>query len=139
MLFYNHYLIRCISLCFLSLFLFTGVSAQTLSSPDGNLFLDVCIDEKGTPTYSLEYKGQKVIEKSRLGFRLLPAVFFNDNFEIVGIKEDSADFVWYPVWGENSGNSRLSSGIVGRAEATDYRLFVEYAFSFVRRWIRISL
>lgn len=102
MLFYNHYLIRCISLCFLSLFLFTGVSAQTLSSPDGNLFLDVCIDEKGTPTYSLEYKGQKVIEKSRLGFRLLPAVFFNDNFEIVGIKEDSADFVWYPVWGENS-------------------------------------
>jgi alpha-glucosidase len=38
-----------------------SASAQTLTSPDGNLVMKFSLTKKGKPTYTLSYKGQEVI------------------------------------------------------------------------------
>ena len=81
----------------------SGLSAQTLKSPDGNLVMAFKLNESGTPTYSLTYKGKTVISTSRLGLELK-----NDknsllgDFAVSGTKNTSFDETWKPVWGEES-------------------------------------
>ena len=74
---------------------------QKLSSPSGNLLLTFTIEQGGVPVYSLSYKGQEVIKRSRLGFRLDNSGLF-DYFEITDVTRGSADETWQPVWGEES-------------------------------------
>ncbi len=80
-----------------------GLSAQTLKSPDGNLAMAFKLNENGTPTYSLTYKGKTVIRTSKLGLELK-----NDknsllgDFTVSGTKNTSFDETWKPVWGEES-------------------------------------
>ncbi|WP_372920059.1 glycoside hydrolase family 97 protein [Salegentibacter sp.] len=77
--------------------------AQDLKSPDGNLEMNFSLQEDGTPVYSLTYKGQDVIETSKLGFDLK-----NDEHSLLsGFSiEDKAtshfDETWEPVWGEEN-------------------------------------
>lgn len=74
---------------------------QKLSSPSGNLLLTFTMEQGGVPVYSLSYKGQEVIKRSRLGFRLDNSGLF-DYFEITDVTRGSADETWQPVWGEES-------------------------------------
>lgn len=74
---------------------------QKLSSPSGNLLLTFSMEQGGVPVYSLSYKGQEVIKRSRMGFRLDNSGLF-DYFEITDVTRDSADETWQPVWGEES-------------------------------------
>ena len=57
-----------------SMCLFAGCSgmhrAQTLKSPDGNLELKFAVNRKGTPMYSLTYKGKSIVLPSEMGFVL---------------------------------------------------------------------
>ena len=41
-----------------------SASAQTLTSPDGNLVMKFELTKKGKPTYILSYKGQEVVRPS---------------------------------------------------------------------------
>ena len=41
-------------------------NAQSLNSPDGEFKLEVKLDDKGTPHYTLFYKGKTVIKSSKL-------------------------------------------------------------------------
>ncbi len=45
-------------------------NAQRLTSPDGNLVMDFCLNPEGTPTYELSFKGKAVIKPSKLGLEL---------------------------------------------------------------------
>ena len=45
-------------------------SAQTVSSPDGNVSLTFSLTEGGKPTYEMTYKGKKVVNPSHLGLEL---------------------------------------------------------------------
>ena len=45
-------------------------NAQRLTSPDGNLVMDFCLNPEGTPTYELSFKGKTVIKPSKLGLEL---------------------------------------------------------------------
>ncbi len=86
------------------LFMFTGtmaMSAVSITSPSGDLLLEVDVDSSGHPLYSLEYKGKTVINPSKLGLRA-DETAFTDGFTIAGIDTVTVDRTWQPVWGEYS-------------------------------------
>ena len=97
------------------------LAERTLLSPDGNLEMRFGMSAEGTPSYSLDYKGHKVVLDSRLGFLLRgdlnvseikvngtevtkedkhPQIDFYKDFEIVSADTCSYDETWHPVWGE---------------------------------------
>lgn len=90
---------------FLLLFLgwFGFVSAQEISSPNGELQMAFGLDASGAPTYQLSYKNQAVIQSSRLGFDLKnDSIDLIRGFRIVDSEESLIDEAWEPVWGEES-------------------------------------
>lgn len=76
--------------------------ADTCSSlsPSKNMKIYFNLSNSGEPYYWLEYKGRKVIDKSKLGFDLKGKNNLLDNFSIVDVVYDSFDETWTPVWGE---------------------------------------
>ncbi|MDE6638218.1 MAG: glycoside hydrolase family 97 protein [Muribaculaceae bacterium] len=81
---------------------FTGLlnmGAVNVTSPNGDLQLNVDVDSNGSPVYSLDYKGKQLISKSRLGIRADDTAFA-DGFRIEGIDTVTIDRTWEPVWGE---------------------------------------
>ncbi|MBQ3260135.1 MAG: glycoside hydrolase family 97 protein [Alistipes sp.] len=95
-----------------------SASAQTLSSPDGNLVMTFALTQNGTPTYTLSYKGQEVIRPSALGFEFVdnayenygtfyhtpkrPTYSMREGFTLQETASATFDEVWKPVWGENA-------------------------------------
>jgi len=81
----------------------SGLCAQSLKSPDGNLVMAFKLNDGGIPTYTLAYKGKTVIKTSKLGLELK-----NDKnsllggFSVSGTKNATFDETWKPVWGEES-------------------------------------
>ncbi len=84
-----------------ALLLSLTVSAQTLTSPDGNLEMVFGLSETGVPHYSLTCKGKSVINESRLGYTFKPAYVFDEGFELIDTEFNESDTVWQPVLGEN--------------------------------------
>lgn len=77
--------------------------AQVLQSPDQQVRLRFFLGPKGEPIYTLDRKGQAVIQPSRLGFDLKnDEVNLLDGFEITDSTRTSLDETWAPVWGEES-------------------------------------
>ena len=76
----------------------SGAGAQQMSSPSGELSLNVeCAG--GTVTYALTYKGLPVITPSRLGLTGDEADL-TSGFSVVSVNRDTVDRSWNPVWGE---------------------------------------
>ena len=95
-----------------------------LSSPSGNMEMIFQLTAEGTPQYSLNYEGQKVILPSNLGFELRgvlkaqkliynedgtiskedrePCNSFYDGFVVESVETGTFDETWEPVWGEES-------------------------------------
>lgn len=89
---------------FIMLFILAGVinmAAVGITSPDGNLVLNVDVTADGTPYYTLDYKGKPIIKESRLGLKS-DETAFTGGFKIVGTDTASVDRTWQPVWGEYS-------------------------------------
>lgn len=76
-----------------------GAGAVGITSPSGNLILNVDVDAQGTPCYSLDYKGTPVVTDSRLGLTA-DEVSFTDGLHIAGTDTVTVDREWEPVWGE---------------------------------------
>lgn len=77
------------------------VSAQTLTSPDGNLILELQLDKDGAPVYQLSYKGKTVLAPGRLGLEMEEASL-SAGFTQMDVENRSVDETWSPVWGEYS-------------------------------------
>ncbi|MDE6027430.1 MAG: glycoside hydrolase family 97 N-terminal domain-containing protein, partial [Muribaculaceae bacterium] len=77
------------------------LGATVITSPSGELLLNVDVDAQGHPYYTLDYKGKKIVEPSKLGIRADETVFA-DGFTIAGIDTVTVDRSWEPVWGEYS-------------------------------------
>lgn len=94
---------KVISCCALALLLgMPALSAETISSPDGNVTLDFSLSSAGRPQYSVSYKGRDVIKPSGLGMKLAKGGDLVEGFEIAGIDTLTVDESWRPVWGEES-------------------------------------
>ncbi|GHV56670.1 glucan 1,4-alpha-glucosidase SusB [Bacteroidia bacterium] len=101
----------------------TMLSAQTLTSPNGNFKMNFSLSDDGSPVYTLTYKGKEVIKPSKLGLELMPegvkrtfddfspaggvqTLKFDlrtnlfDGFQITDTQTATFDETWQPVWGE---------------------------------------
>ncbi|SDC51434.1 Glycosyl-hydrolase 97 C-terminal, oligomerisation [Algoriphagus faecimaris] len=90
---------------FICLFSFTVslLSAQEITSPDGQFSMSFSLDASGAPTYRLNFKDQSIIESSRLGFDLVnDSVDLHMGFRILETETTIQDETWNPVWGEES-------------------------------------
>ena len=85
-----------------------AAAAQTVSSPDGNVVVAFSLDGS-RPQYAVTYKGRDVILPSHLGLELardkhasrgLDETDLMDGFTVAGVKLDTFDETWQPVWGE---------------------------------------
>lgn len=76
--------------------------AQQLQSPSGDLILNFSLSQTGEPTYTVSYKGNKVIETSKLGISLTKGLPLTQGFKIISSFENSVDTSWEPVLGEQS-------------------------------------
>ena len=76
----------------------------TASSPKGVCKLTFSLDDGGRPTYALDFRGQTVIMRSRMGLDLKGhrERGLKDGFTVVGSKKSSFNETWKPVWGEES-------------------------------------
>ena len=90
-----------------ALFMALTVQAQNATkvyqqvSPDNNVHLSFELQEKGTPSYSLQYKKSQVINPSTLGLELNGQESLQEGFEVVNTSTSSFDETWQPVRGEN--------------------------------------
>ncbi len=75
-------------------------TAQTVTSPDGNVTLDFSLNSAGTPTYRVDYKGKAVILPSTLGLELTGGKPLTGSFRISRTATSAFDETWQPVWGE---------------------------------------
>ena len=83
------------------LFITTGLtmSAFTITSPNGEIVVNVDVNSQGQPYYNLDYKGKPVIADSKLGLSAKEAKF-TDRFKILSADTASYNETWHPVWGE---------------------------------------
>src|SRR5262245_7746485 len=77
----------------------SGLCAQSLKSPDGNLALSVALKDS-IPYYELSYKNKPVIKPSKLGLTLVKLPSFTNGFFITDNQTKSFNDTWSPVMGE---------------------------------------
>lgn len=86
-------------------------SAQTVTSPSGNVKLSFSLSETGQPTYEMTYKGKAVIKPSHLGLELAKDKHASkgeqetdlmDGFKVTNTQTSTFDETWKPVWGETA-------------------------------------
>ena len=77
------------------------MAALGITSPNGDLLLNVDVDPNGSPYYTLDYKGRPLVKQSRLGIKA-DETAFTDGFRIEGVDTVTIDRTWEPVWGEYS-------------------------------------
>ncbi|MDO5969439.1 glycoside hydrolase family 97 protein [Flavivirga aquimarina] len=73
-----------------------------LSSPDKNIEVQFFLSEKGEPHYIVNYKNEKIIDTSKMGFQLKDAPHLKLNFEITDTEMSSIDKTWNMIWGEDA-------------------------------------
>lgn len=74
-------------------------AAAGITSPSGDLKLEVNVDGAGRPFYSLDYKGCALVRPSLLGL-VADETRFADGFRITSADTVTVDRSWQPVWGE---------------------------------------
>ena len=85
---------------FLILLFAALVSAQNVTSPNGNLSLNFKLSPSGEPVYQLSYKNKSVIKESKMGFELKDSPELKSGFKIVDTRTDAKNETWEQVWGE---------------------------------------
>ena len=96
-------MIKNLFLSFLLLLIFSAsATAQELSSPDGRFEMELKLNPKGTPVYTLVFEDKTVIAPSELGMILKEGPDLMTSFQIRDIEKSSYDNTWEPVWGEES-------------------------------------
>lgn len=73
---------------------------QTLNSPHFQLQLLFELDSAGRPIYQLSYKGNPVIDRSKLGFWISGNMDFSNGFTLIHTSNADVDKSWEPVMGE---------------------------------------
>ena len=127
-------LFRVISLLFVSLGMICKEARaeetpfiQSLLSPDGNLEMEFRLLDGDKPQYRLSYRGETVVDWSRLGIKLNDSGLF-DWFEIYGIENQTIDETWKPVWGEESEirNNCNEMTVKLRQTSSDRRMHIRF-------------
>ncbi|NJY62267.1 glycoside hydrolase family 97 protein [Salinimicrobium sp. CDJ15-81-2] len=109
---------------------FTAVAvAQKVASPNGEVQMQFELLEDGTPVYSLSYKGQQVIQTSKLGLKLKEDEHsLLNHFEVIEREESDFEETWKPVWGEESEilNKYNELAVVLNQKPTDRQMIIRF-------------
>lgn len=73
-----------------------------LTSPSGNLTVQVQLDNQGQPIYTVSSQGTVIVSDSRLGFELKDGKPLTKGFRAIDSRRDSHDGTWRPVYGERN-------------------------------------
>ena len=76
------------------------LSAQVVTSPDGNLIVRFSLNDNGVPFYELTYKQKTVIKLSQLGLELKDQPSMDKGFTLLNTEQNEVDNSWNPIWGE---------------------------------------
>lgn len=112
-------------------------SAQTVTSPNGNVKLTFSLSETGQPTYEMAYKDKAVIKPSHLGLELAKDKHASkgeqetdlmDGFKVTNTQTSTFDETWKPVWGETATirNHYNELQVNLRQEATDRDIIIRF-------------
>ena len=112
-------------------------SAQTVTSPNGNVKLSFSLSETGQPTYEMTYKDKAVIKPSHLGLELAKDKHASkgeqetdlmDGFKVTNTQTSTFDETWKPVWGETATirNHYNELQVNLRQEATDRDIIIRF-------------
>lgn len=112
-------------------------SAQTVTSPNGNVKLTFSLSETGQPTYEMTYKDKAVIKPSHLGLELAKDKHASkgeqetdlmDGFKVTNTQTSTFDETWKPVWGETATirNHYNELQVNLRQEATDRDIIIRF-------------
>ena len=112
-------------------------SAQTVTSPNGNVKLTFSLSETGQPTYEMAYKDKAVIKPSHLGLELAKDKHASkgeqetdlmDGFKVTNTQTSTFDEAWKPVWGETATirNHYNELQVNLRQEATDRDIIIRF-------------
>ena len=96
-------------------------AAVTQTSPNGSFVLNVDVSDAGIPYYSLTYKGNTIVDNSRLGLKAKEADF-TDGFSIKDSEKSAFDETWQPVWGEYDNIRNNYNELAVNFETSDNRL-----------------
>ncbi|WP_396613346.1 glycoside hydrolase family 97 catalytic domain-containing protein (plasmid) [Haloferax sp. S1W] len=92
---------------------------QTVSSPSGAVTVAFDVSS-GTPTYTLSYDGQTVVEPSSLGFEFEGQPAFGTDLTVTGTERRTVNDHWTPVWDQyDEIREHYTELRVGLAETTD--------------------
>ncbi|NQU33665.1 MAG: glycoside hydrolase family 97 N-terminal domain-containing protein, partial [Bacteroidetes bacterium] len=75
-------------------------NVQHITSPDNSIELEFMLSEAGRVAYIVNYKEQKVIDTSYLGFSFIDAMPLDHNFKILKTNQVTVDYTWELPWGE---------------------------------------
>ncbi|TXD81973.1 glycoside hydrolase family 97 protein [Subsaximicrobium wynnwilliamsii] len=73
-----------------------------VTSPDKNIKVSFHLSAENQPFYVVNYKTEKVIDSSKMGFELKDAAPLSGDFRIVATDTASVNETWQPVWGEDA-------------------------------------
>ncbi|MDJ0940518.1 MAG: glycoside hydrolase family 97 protein [Woeseiaceae bacterium] len=74
--------------------------AASVQSPDGRIRVDVDVNERGEPFYSVSYRSATVIGASRLGLRFRDHAGLDSGLRIADTGQRVSDNTWEQPWGE---------------------------------------
>ena len=77
------------------------VVGQRCLSPNKQLNIAFSVNEKGVPTYQIQYNQKPVILESSMGFELFQDDDLMEDFKVLDVIYDTKDEVWSPVWGDS--------------------------------------
>ena len=89
-------------LAFATLALPAMVAAAGVRSPDGRIVFTVDVDDNGIPYYTVDFRGEPVVARSRLGMRFETQHGFDAGFRVADTSTASVDTTWEQPWGERS-------------------------------------
>ena len=78
----------------------TVAHAGSVASPDGRIVATLDTSGEGTPTYSVSFDGEQVIDPSAIGFIFTDSNPMRRDFTVLEEKTASVDTRWEQPWGE---------------------------------------
>lgn len=93
-----------VGICICSLCSCSKPSQVEILSPDGQIKLNLILNENGQPFYEVTVKDSLFITRSALGLTAKQEINLSEGFEIEKTVSDSKDEIWEQPWGENKTN-----------------------------------
>ena len=78
----------------------TAAHAAEVSSPDGRIVFDLGLDANGQAEYAVRFDDEMIVDRSKLGLRMLRLAAIEDGFREQKVERSSNDTVWEQPWGE---------------------------------------